>query len=81
VDEGHSIDVIFLDMAKAFDKVPHKRLLEKMKKHGIGGKVLRILSSWLQGRKQRVCILGKVSKWIEVVSGVMIWSLVWLATY
>ena len=47
VDEGHSIDVIFLDMAKAFDKVPHKRLLEKMRKHGIGGKVLRILSSWL----------------------------------
>jgi len=53
-------------MAKAFDKVPHKRLLEKLRKHGIGGKVLRILSSWLQGRKQRVCILCKFSKWIEV---------------
>ena len=79
VDEGHSIDVIFLDMAKAFDKVPHKRLLdklrkhrllEKLRKHGIGRKVLRILSNWLQGRKQRVCILGKFSKWIEVLSGV-----------
>ena len=32
VDEGHDVDVVFLDLAKAFDKVPHKRLLEKLKK-------------------------------------------------
>jgi len=36
-DESCSIDVIFIDMAKALDKVPHKRLLEKMKKQSIGG--------------------------------------------
>jgi len=31
VNEGYSVDVVFLDLAKAFDKVPHKKLLEKLK--------------------------------------------------
>ena len=31
VDEGNSIDILYLDFAKAFDKVPHKRLLAKIK--------------------------------------------------
>jgi len=31
------MDVVFLDLAKAFNKVPHKRLIEKLQKHGIGG--------------------------------------------
>ena len=34
-NEGYLVDVVFLDPAKAFDKVPHQRLLEKLKKHGI----------------------------------------------
>jgi len=36
IDEGGNMDVGFLDLAKAFDKVPHKRLIEKVQKHGIG---------------------------------------------
>jgi predicted O-methyltransferase YrrM len=35
VDEGVPYDVIFLDFAKAFDKVPRERLLEKLRAHGI----------------------------------------------
>jgi hypothetical protein len=34
LDEGHAVDVVYLDFAKAFDKVPHKRLLEKCR--GLG---------------------------------------------
>jgi len=43
VDSGNSINVIFLDFAKAFDKVPHKRLTLKLESHGISGKVYVIL--------------------------------------
>jgi len=47
VNDGFSVDVVFLDLAKAFDKVPHKRLLEKLNKHGIGGKLLSVVGNWL----------------------------------
>ena len=62
--------VIFLDFAKAFDKVPHRRLLDKLLSHGIGGKVWGWLREWLSGRKQRVCISGCKSAWRTVTSGV-----------
>ena len=70
VDEGLCVDIVFLDLAKAFDKVPHGRLLEKLRKHGIGGKLLGIIGDWLRNRRQRVCIKGKQSTWEEVWSGV-----------
>jgi len=70
LDNRNSVDVIYLDFAKAFDKVPHCRLLEKINKHGISGKVLEWLKEWLYGRKQRVCINGHFSSWTAVTSGV-----------
>ena len=39
---------MFLDLAKAFDKVPHKRLLGKLKKHGISGSILNVIEDWLK---------------------------------
>jgi len=60
----------FWDLENAFDKVPHKRLIEKIEKHGIGGKLRRIIKNWLQSRRQRVCISGKMSGWMSVLSGV-----------
>ena len=59
VDKGHCMDVVFLDLVKAFDKVSHLRLLEKLKKHGINGKLLRVVGDVLSNRRQRVCIKGK----------------------
>ena len=59
------MDVIYLDFAKAFDKVPHARVLKKLEAHGIRGQYAR-----LADRKQRVNINGKVSGWAEVKSGV-----------
>jgi hypothetical protein len=40
VDEGHAVDVLYLDFAKAFNKVPHERLIAKCKGLGIDGKIL-----------------------------------------
>ena len=52
IDEGGSMDVVFLDLANVFDKVPHKRLIEKLQKHGIGGKLKCVIESWLANRRQ-----------------------------
>jgi hypothetical protein len=52
---------IFLDLKKAFDVVPHKILIKKLKKLGINGVALRWFESYLEGRKQRVEIDGKLS--------------------
>jgi len=54
------MDIVILDQAKAFNKVPHKRLTEKVAKHGIGGKLYKLIEGWPGGRKQRVCIKGFV---------------------
>ena len=70
VDEGKSLDVIFLDFAKAFDKVPKERLLKKVHAHGIRGRVWTWISAWLTDRTQRVVLNGEFSTWIEVLSGV-----------
>ena len=70
LDEGHSVDVLYLDFAKAFDKVPHQRLLEKCKGLGMDGKLLEWIREWLKGRKQRVVLNGEASEWADVLSGV-----------
>jgi len=64
------MDVVFLDLAKAFDKVLHKRLIEKLQKRGIWGRLKCIIESWLANRRQRVCIKGVMSGWMRVLSGV-----------
>ena len=70
VDQGHSVDIVYLDFAKAFDKVPHRRLIKKCEGLGISGKVLCWIREWLSERRQRVVLNGKCSEWKEVVSGV-----------
>ena len=70
VDNGNSVDVIYLDFQKAFDKVPHRRLLSKLRSHGISDKVAGWIENWLSGRKQRVVLGGCVSVWTDVYSGV-----------
>ena len=68
--EEKRIDTIFLDFAKAFDKVDHKILLEKVKKHGIGGKIGRWIEEFLKDRKFRVVVNGYMSEEENVISGV-----------
>ena len=70
VDSGLPVDTVYFDFAKAFDKVPHRRLLMKLKAHGIDGVVLEWIRRWLTDRKQRVILNGGTSDWLPVLSGV-----------
>ena len=70
VDNGLPVDTLYLDFAKAFDKVPHRRLLMKLKAHVIDGVVLEWIRRWLIDRKQRVILNGETSDRLPVLSGV-----------
>ena len=64
------MDVVYLDFQKAFDKVPHQRLLLKLKAHGIGNDVIIWIEKWLTHRRQRLIVDGEISNWKSVLSGV-----------
>ena len=64
------VDMVVLDFSKAFDKVPHKRLMSKLSNYGIRGNTHKWIESFLVHRTQRVVVDGEVSDWAEVQSGV-----------
>jgi hypothetical protein len=70
MDNKSQIDAILLDFAKAFDKVPHKRLLSKLAFYGITGNTKNWIKSFLSHRKQRVSVNGALSDNTCVTSGV-----------
>ena len=69
-DKSRAIDIIYLDFQKAFDKVPHKKLMVKTRALGIIDEVADWIEDWLTNRKQRVVINGEASEWADVTSGV-----------
>ena len=69
-DKNTQIDVAVLDFSKAFDTVPHKRLLGKLEHYGINGLVLRWIGAFLGDRTQNVVVEGKRSPAAPVMSGV-----------
>ena len=64
------MDTVFLDFAKAFDKVDHNILLEKIKKHGIGGKIGKWIMEFLRGQKFRGVANGCMTREEDVISSV-----------
>ena len=70
VDRGNAVDVVYLDFAKAFDKVPKLRLLEKIRSMSITGNILGWIENWLTDRRQRVKVGNSLSEWMPVESGV-----------
>ena len=69
--ESHCpVDVVYLDFQKAFDSVPHQRLLHKLQCYGVTGKLLKWIKSFLSGRRQQVVLRGCASDWTDVDSGV-----------
>ena len=71
LEEGHGVDVIYLDFAKAFDKVNQTTLLQKLYRMGIQGKILRWFTNFFTDRSQSVIVEGVQSGSTEVLSGVV----------
>ncbi|KAK3086726.1 hypothetical protein FSP39_022531 [Pinctada imbricata] len=70
LDEGNPIDCIYMDFQKAFDTVPHRRLISKLKSYGIDENLITWISSFLSNRLQHVSINGESSDWMDVTSGI-----------
>ena len=69
IDNGE-VDIIYLDFCKAFDKVSHRRLLQKLYAYGIHGKVHTWVKEFLTDRKQKVIVNASQSTWKNVTSGI-----------
>ena len=70
LDNGGQVDTIYLDMSKAFDRISHRKLINKLKNCGCGGSLLTWFTSYLTGRRQRVTVLGATSNSLPISSGV-----------
>ena len=70
IDDGLTTDVAIVDFSKAFDVIPHHRLLNKLDFYGIRSKTKQWITSFLTKRQQRVVVNGKYSNWVTVLSGV-----------
>ena len=70
MDNGDRIETIVIDFSKAFDLVPHDRLLMKITIFGVDSKVVAWVRGFLLGRTQRVRVGGQLTKEVRVTSGV-----------
>ena len=70
LDNNGTIDAIKMDFMKAFDKVPHKILIHKLRSYGMSEQSCTWVESFLSQRKQRVHLNGKFSRWHGVTSGI-----------
>ena len=61
---------IYLDFAKAFDRVSHQRLLTKLCNIGIRGNLMNWIKDFIKGREKRVVVNNEFSDWASVVSGI-----------
>ena len=66
--KGGQVDIIFLDMSKAFDKVSHREVLTLLQEHGFGGNLLAWFDFYLQNHLQRVRALGVSAEALPVTS-------------
>ena len=70
MEDGKQTDVLVMDFSKAFDKVHHSLLINKLSHYGIKGKTLRWIEAFLHSRTQTVVLDGTTSNTVQVDSGV-----------
>ena len=70
LDDKVQTDIVVLDFSKAFDVVPHSRLIRKVRAYGIANDTSNWIEAWLRNRSMRVCVNGALSETRPVTSGV-----------
>ena len=70
IDEGGDVDVVYCDFQKAFDKVPHKRLISVLQHYGVDNCIVKWITGFLSHRRQQVKVNNAFSEWHSVISGV-----------
>ena len=70
LDQGKIIEVIYMDIKKAFDTVPHSHLIIKLQNYGICPSIISWIKSFITGRQQYVQLEGIKSNKLQVISGI-----------
>ena len=81
LDKKETVDMAILDFTKAFDKLPHKRLIHKLNYYGITGNIATWIETFLTGRTQQVVVNGATSSSTIVTSGVPQGTVLWATTF
>ena len=69
LEDGEVVDLVYLDIKKSFNKVPHERLLLKLNAHGITGQCNNIIRNFITGRTMAARVGDDLSTWEPVISG------------
>ena len=69
-DQNRQVDTVILDFSKAFDTIPHKKLLHKLEAYGVRGPIHNWISNFLTQRSMCVVVEGEKSRQVDVGSGV-----------
>ena len=69
-ENRNTVEAVYIDFAKTFDKINHSVLLNKLRKLGISGKLLAVIKSYLADRRQFVKVVKDYSSLLLVLSGV-----------
>ena len=70
MDKGNYTDVIYMDFQKAFDTVPHKRLISKLKSFNIRNDFINWIEAFITNRRQKVAVNGRELNWHKLTSGI-----------
>ncbi len=71
MEKGTQTDFIIMDFTKAFDKVPHQRLISKLQYYGVQFETLQWIKSFVLGREQWVVVNGQAAEIVDVLSGIL----------